>query len=225
MSMLQSSWSRSWQALGASGDGDALMKKLVGAYEEPHRQYHTLQHLTECISLLERHLHLAVNPGEVEIALWFHDAVYDVKGEENEAASAVWAEEALRAAGVPASSLERVSKLIMATCHAAPPEGPDEQLLVDVDLSILGAPGPRFVEYEAQVRAEYQWVPAQLFCERRRAILTEFLARQSIYHTPQIRDVLEAQARANLAYALKQLGANNSSQGNVPDGPRPKLEC
>jgi predicted metal-dependent HD superfamily phosphohydrolase len=204
--MLQSSWSRSWQTLGASGDGYALMKKLVLAYAEPHRKYHTLQHLTECISLLERHLHLAVNPGEVEIALWFHDAVYDVNGEENEALSARWAEEALGAAGVPARSLERVRKLILATCHAALPEGPDEQLLVDVDLSILGAARSRFVEYEAQVRAEYQWVPERFFCERRRAILTKFLARQPIYHTPQIREALEAQARDNLAYALKQLG-------------------
>ena len=70
----------------------------------------------------------------------------------------------------------------------------------------LGASRPRFIEYEAQVRAEYQWVPERVFGERRRALLTEFLARQPLYHTPPIRDALEARARDNLAYALNRLG-------------------
>jgi predicted metal-dependent HD superfamily phosphohydrolase len=204
--MLRSSWSRCWKGLHASGDGITLMKKLIAAYEEPQRQYHTLQHLNECFTLFEPNRHLAKYPAEVEIALWFHDAVYDIKAQDNEARSANWAAEELAAAQVSQESIERVKQLIMATCHSALPEGQDQQLLVDIDLSILGSSRHRFIEYETQVRGEYQWVPGFLFRKKRRGILKEFLARNPIYNTPEIRQALESQARDNLAYSVKQLG-------------------
>jgi predicted metal-dependent HD superfamily phosphohydrolase len=105
--MLQSSWERCWSALGASSNGTALMQRLVSAYEEPHRKYHTVQHLSECLSLCEQHLDLAVEPSEVEIALWFHDAIYDIKASDNEARSADWAQSELSRAGV-AYSIQRL---------------------------------------------------------------------------------------------------------------------
>lgn len=206
--MLLSSWLRCWrslQACGDGGDGIALMQKLTTAYAEPQRSYHTIQHLNECLALLEPHLELAEHPAEVEIALWFHDAVYDVEGKDNEARSASWAQTELIAAQVTPEAVERIKKLIMATCHAALAQGRDQQLLVDVDLAILGAPRARFIEYEEQVRKEYDWVPGWLFRRKRRGILKEFLARDPIYNTPQIRARLEGQARENLAYSLSQL--------------------
>lgn len=181
------------------------MQKLVVAYEEPQRKYHTVQHLTECLVLLSRYLHVAVEPAEVEIALWFHDAIYDVTGHENEARSADWAVEELTAAGVSAERAERVRQHILATRHAALPQGQDQQLLVDIDLAILGAPRDRFEEYESQVRAEYAWVPEPLFRLKRAEVLSEFLARQPIYNTAPLREALERQARENLAYSLQQL--------------------
>jgi predicted metal-dependent HD superfamily phosphohydrolase len=155
--------------------------------------------------LLEPHRELGEHPAEVEIALWFHDAVYDVQAKDNEAKSAQWAETELNAARVAPQAVARIRELIMATCHAALPVGQDQQLLVDVDLAILGAPRPRFIEYEEQVRQEYDWVPGWLFRRRRRGILKEFLAREPIYSTPQIRAKLEGQARENLAYSLERL--------------------
>lgn len=132
--------------------------------------------------------------------------MYDVRGKDNEAKSAIWAETELNAATVKSEAIGRIKKLIMATCHAALPDGRDQQLLVDVDLSILGALRPRFIEYEEQVRKEYGWVPDWLFRRKRRGILKELIARNPIYNTPQIREKLETHARENLAYSLKQLG-------------------
>jgi predicted metal-dependent HD superfamily phosphohydrolase len=206
MAQLESSWSRCWPGLGASGTGLALMKRLVRAYSEPQRKYHTTQHLTECIATVEPHLALADHPAEVEIALWFHDAIYDLTAKDNEAKSAEWATFELTAADVDKEAIERVHDLIMATCHTALPQGKDQQLLVDVDLSILGAPRTRFIEYEEQVREEYRWVPGFLFRRKRRQILKEFLARHPIYNTPALRTRLEEPARANLAFSLERLG-------------------
>jgi predicted metal-dependent HD superfamily phosphohydrolase len=90
----------------------------------------------------------------------------------------------------------------MATRHDAQPTEPDARLLVDVDLAILGAPPQRFAEYEAQVQLEHAWVPKWLFKRKRRAVLRGFLARSPIYGTDHFRELLEVQARVNLAGAI-----------------------
>jgi predicted metal-dependent HD superfamily phosphohydrolase len=98
-----------------------------------------------------------------------------------------------------------VQALVMATRHAARPSGLDEELLVDVDLAILGADPERFDEYQVEVRAEYAWVPGPLFRHKRREVLAGFLARPAIYSTPGFRARFEAQARANLDRAIAGL--------------------
>ena len=199
---LDVSWRRAWRGIGANDDGDALFASLIAAYREPHRRYHTLQHLGECIDLFERVGATAVHPAEVESALWFHDAVYDVQRPDNEARSADWLGEAAGAAGIAVDVTERVRAMIMATRHAALPKGVGEQLLVDIDLAILGADDARFAEYERQIRAEYAFIPDASFAARRRDILARFLSRERIYSMPRLHDELERPARANLARAI-----------------------
>ncbi len=201
--LFEASWRRCWSGLQAKGDGAAVRDALQAAYAEPQRKYHTLQHLAECLALFDQHRDLAVEPAEIEIALWFHDAIYAVRASDNEARSADWAEAELRKAGVAEARIARVRGHILATRHSALPEGSDQALLVDIDLSILGAPGPRFEEYELQVREEYRWVPGFLFQLKRKQILTQFLARDALFVTPALRAALEARARENLAASLK----------------------
>lgn len=202
--LLQRSWQRACQGLGTTPD-DALFDRLLDAYREPQRHYHTLQHLSECIALLEPALPLAEHAGEVEFALWFHDAVYEIGRHDNELQSAHWAKRAARELGANLASAARVDALVMATQHAAEPATHDAQLLVDVDLCILGASPDRFDQYETQVRAEYADVPDEVFRPRRRALLQAFLARPVIYGTPQLRALREAPARSNLSRSIVAL--------------------
>ncbi len=95
---------------------------------------------------------------------------------------------------------------ILATRHAALPVGQDEQLLIDIDLSILGSKPGRFDEYERQVRAEYNHVPIFIYRRKRKDILQEFLARSAIYSTAKLRRKFEDQARENLALSISKLG-------------------
>ena len=199
-------WSRTWRRVGAKPP-PGLLDELLARYAEPHRSYHTMQHLRECFATLEPASHLAARLGEVELALWFHDAIYDTRATDNEARSARWAEEALAAGGAGADTAARVRDLVLATRHTTAPEGEDTKLLVDVDLAILGAPEPRFAEYEAQVRQEYAWVPEDAFRQRRTRILQSFLDRPSIYSTPWFAERLEDRARTNLARSLRKLAA------------------
>jgi predicted metal-dependent HD superfamily phosphohydrolase len=198
---LRASWSDAWRALGASAD-DALLAELLARYAEGQRAYHTLQHLGECLVHLARERDGAERPAEVALALWFHDAIYDVHRHDNEARSADWARQAARRAGLAPEVAERLHALVMATRHDAQPVGADARLLVDIDLAILGATPARFAEYERQIRIEYAHVPPAVFEPRRRQILGGFLARDPLYLTAPMRTRLEAAARANLGRAV-----------------------
>jgi predicted metal-dependent HD superfamily phosphohydrolase len=177
----------------------------MARYSEPHRSYHTLRHLKECFVKLDELRPLAERPAEVELALWFHDAIYDPRRHDNERRSADWASETALALGVEAHAAQRLHALVMTTRHDAEPRGVDEQILVDVDLAILGADAARFGEYEKQVREEYRWVPAMLYRRTRKAILQGFLSRPTIYRTPLFIERYERPARENLARSLAML--------------------
>ena len=199
-------WRATWHGLGIETVNDDLYAALIDSHAERHRKYHTVRHLDECFARLDEARTLAVHPFEIELALWFHDAVYDVRGYDNEERSAAWAQEAAREAGLPAAVGERVRLLILATKHDAEPASPDAALLVDVDLAILGTAAERFDEYEQQIREEYSWVPSALFRSKRREILEGFLARPHVYKTSHFQDRYEAAARANLSRSIEQLG-------------------
>jgi predicted metal-dependent HD superfamily phosphohydrolase len=197
-----SRWNETWQLLGRRAPHEAF-EHLNAAYSQPHRKYHTVQHLRECFALYDSIPASPAKTVHVELALWFHDVVYDPKATDNEAASAAWAEGLLRSAGLPLDTQQRVARLIELTRHAAtPPEGDEEQLLVDVDLQILGASPQRFAQYEAQVRLEYHWVPEEHFRQARVALLKQFQSRPYIFQTRVIRGLLEEQARQNLARTI-----------------------
>jgi predicted metal-dependent HD superfamily phosphohydrolase len=186
-----------WRELGLAPSPHDLFAALENAYAEPHRAYHTSQHIDECLGYVD----LAHASAGIELAVWFHDAIYDPRAEGNEERSAEWA---AREIGEPSVLAGTVRELILITRHDVIPTTPDEQLL-DIDLSILGADPPRFAEYETQVRREYAWVPEELFRSGRASLLRRFLARPSIYSTDPFRGLLEAQARANLSDSVARL--------------------
>jgi len=202
--MFEDRWRAAWIDLGAR-PRDALHAELVARYAEPGRFYHTSQHLGECFAAFDAAAHLAERPAEIVVALWFHDAVYDTRAQDNEEQSARWAQRELIDGGATNEVAERVADLVLATRHAAVPDGADAKLLVDVDLSILGAPEARFAEYERQVRQEYGWVPEEAFHRGRSQVLRSFLERGAIYGTTWFAERLEAKARANLERSIRAL--------------------
>jgi predicted metal-dependent HD superfamily phosphohydrolase len=185
----------------------SVFDDLLGHYSENSRAYHTTQHLEECFEQFALVPHLCRYSGEVQVALWFHDSIYDTRSSRNEERSAAWATSVLAAAGAPTEVQLRVSDLVLATRHDLAPVSADASVLVDIDLSILGALPSRFDEYEVQIRREYSWVSEPAFRQGRIEILRKFLARPFVYSTPLLRERLEARARSNLARALSRLGA------------------
>jgi predicted metal-dependent HD superfamily phosphohydrolase len=187
------------------GNEAGCFDALLAAYSEKHRHYHTARHIDHCLRELDTALPLAQQPAEVELALWFHDAIYDPHSSKNEERSADWACELLARHRTSADRIQRVRDHILATRHEAVASHPDSRLVVDIDLSILGVDEPAYEEFEVNVRQEYKWVPSILFRRKRAEILESFLARPQIYTTDLFRDRYEARARINLARAITAL--------------------
>jgi predicted metal-dependent HD superfamily phosphohydrolase len=199
-------WDGDWADLGTPPPDARILAELLAGYTEPQRAYHTLQHLAECFAAFDNSRGMAERPGEVAIALWFHDAIYDSHTSDNEARSAAWAEAVVLAAGGGREVGSRVRDLILATRHLEAPGPGDQALLADIDLAILGADADRFDEYEAQIRREYAWVPESVYRAERARFLAGFLARPRIYTTSYFSEHLESRARANLRQLISRLG-------------------
>jgi predicted metal-dependent HD superfamily phosphohydrolase len=200
----QDRWQRLWQAAGASGDSATWYQRLTQAYAEPQRHYHNQQHIAECLAEFDAARHLAQQPVAVEMALWFHDAVYDPKAGDNEERSAALAKVCLEAAGL-SDFAGTTAELVMATKLHGADAGPDAALVVDVDLSILGQSEVRFAEYETQIRKEYGWVPKLIFNPKRAEILQRFLDRERIYTNEHFATRYEQNARRNLEESIRKL--------------------
>jgi predicted metal-dependent HD superfamily phosphohydrolase len=195
---------RLWHRLGGV-DASAPFPKLLEVYSPPHRAYHNAAHIADCLRQFDLARAEADRPDEVEAALWFHDAVYDTRAEDNEERSAAWAVKALTQTGVHPNVARRIGALIVATKHDREPNTRDARLLLDVDLSILGREPDEFEAYDRAIREEYQWVPEDRYRAERAAILEKFLQRTAIYQTEFFRTRLEAQARANLRRSIATL--------------------
>ena len=207
---LAANWGAAWSARGRPAPA-GLQVELMNAWAEPHRHHHDQRHLRECLALWSRWRGLGDRAGEVAVALWFHDAIYDPRASlagSNELNSAAWAARSLIRAGLASETAQRVHDLVMATQHDAPAAlsaGVDAQLLVDIDLSILGSPPERFERYDQDVRKEYSWVPGFRYRDQRVQVLQGFLDRPRLYHGEAAVALLEGQARINLAAALSRL--------------------
>lgn len=159
------------------------------------RAYHNDWHVrTMLVALAER----GVLTPALALAVWGHDLVYDPRADDNEERSAEVFDHWLASQGAGVPLREQVRALILATKHTTPPQNREEALLIDADLSILGADAEAFEAYEAGIRQEYSHVPAPLYKLGRRKVMKGFLKRPQIFSTPEFAE-LEASARANLA--------------------------
>ncbi|MDO8390823.1 MAG: metal-dependent phosphohydrolase [Actinomycetota bacterium] len=210
-----------WRHLSGGGHTDAL-ERLLGRYREPHRRYHTAEHVMWVL----RHVAEIAATGAagdvphdlaaVQLAALYHDAVYNPAATQpaaNEIASASLAGACAAAFGWSDERADRIERLVLATAHdtahsdgthAEQPDA-DTAVLVDADLAILGAEPAAYAAYVNGVRHEYHHVPDHLWRQGRATVLQSLLDRRTIYATPHMRAGVEARARANLAAELATL--------------------
>lgn len=205
---LESRFEQLWRRLGGAGDGLGTFTRLMAAYAEPHRVYHTAEHVADCLAQLDTAPASAAERELVEGAIWFHDVVYDPRAGDNEAESSAWATYMLAGAGVALPTIDTIRRLILLTRHVEPARDAAGGLLCDIDLSILGGSPEEFDEFERRIRAEYDWVPEREYREARARVLSRFLARDPLYQTQHFHRRYEAAARNNLGRVIAQLACS-----------------
>ncbi len=184
-----------------------MLERLKVRYAEPHRRYHTWSHVLACLEAKARITRADVP--DVDLALLFHDAIYEPFAEDNEERSAELLLEEGRREWLHDEMLRRASSLVLATKHFArahaEPESEEACIVVDADLSILGASPDAFDEYERLVRQEYATVDDRAYAAGRGRLLRAMLDRASIFATRRGRWLWESSARANIERSLSNL--------------------
>ena len=186
---------------------------LRARYGEAHRHYHTWAHIEAMLADMAGVRDVLDDADAVELAVWYHDAIYDPHAGDNELKSAELMTAELTGK-ISEPTLARAEKMIRATFgHQMPeedaPGAPDERrdcaAFLDLDLAILGADAATFDAYDANIRREYDFVPYELYQPARRAILEGFLGRSRLYFTEFASSRLELAARTNLQRAIDRL--------------------
>ncbi len=182
-------------------DAAVRSKELIDRYQSPIRGYHTLQHISHCLWELDRFPAKDFDRDLVELAIWYHDAIYEPKSKRNEAESAELMKQDLK--GCDASKLERVSQMILATAHhlATEPMDKETQVLLDIDLSILGQNPLDYDVYVQGVRHEYRNVSTPIFYYRRKKLLRKMM-KSSLYKLDYFRAQYAEAAKSNLSREL-----------------------
>jgi len=198
-----------WQACRHPPDTMPDVEPLLARYREAHRHYHNAAHILDCLDQLALYQTAAPDAApspDIAVSLFYHDVIYDPRAVDNEEQSAQFAWRHL-APHLPPEQIEAITRLVRATDHRHPPVQADEQLIVDVDLSILGRDAATFDAYDRAIRAEYAHVPADAYRAGRSQVLQHFLSRPHLYYTPWFLEQYEATARVNLQQALQRLRA------------------
>lgn len=195
-------WGAPPEVIARAGDA------VLACYAEPHRRYHTLEHLAEVLAMVGDLVDLAREPAAVELAAWFHDAIYDPRAGPgvNEDASAHSAAEVLSEVGVPEAVIAHIRRLIAITAtHSVERDDIDAAVLSDADLWILAAPRSRYGRYARDVRAEYGWLGDEMWVKGRSAVLAGFIDRKRLFATDRAHVALTAGARGNMTWELATL--------------------
>jgi len=205
VSLDPAAWRRLWQKFSLRDRADHWFAEIARRYDEPHRHYHNAQHINDCLAEFSAIKRDAPFPVGLELAIWLHDVIYDPHRSDNEDQSVQFAIRLLNDAQVDELFQQRTASLISDTKHNRQPTDKASELMIDIDLTILGQTPERFWEYEKQIRAEYAFVPEKTFREKRAEILERFLSRPRLYNTDHFYNQYESQARANLAASIQSL--------------------
>ncbi len=194
----QALWNR---CLPIEKDADPIYDDLVSRYNELGRCYHKQTHLAHCLQEFDKAFLLMECPDAVELALWFHDAIYVPGATDNELRSA---ELFSHWGGICFTSdfVDKICKLILITRHKQAPTGSDECYIVDIDLSSFGVNWPHFLQDSENVRKELAFVPDATYYPAHAGFLNLLLNRPRIFYTDFFYALYEEAARCNIKRLL-----------------------
>ena len=182
-----------------------LWLELVAAYSGKKRHYHNLKHIEMMYSEFDRSNDLISDRDSFQFAIIYHDIIYNVTKNDNEEKSGQLACERLIDMGYPKNKIQVVQKMIQATKSHNIADNADTNLLVDIDMAVLGYDWEIYKLYAQNVRKEYSIYPDFMYKKGRREVLRYFLNMDKIYKTEKYQDLYETKARTNIQQEMNEL--------------------
>ena len=198
-------WTR---CAGGNAPNPDIWATIETRYTESHRHYHDLGHLAECLKELDAAGDAIAERDATEMAIWFHDIIYEYAAKDNEDRSADTFREFANG-GMDGKFVDRVYDFILATKHTgnAPDQG--TAYLVDIDLSGFGLPWEGYLADSDALRLEAPAVSDEQYYAGKLRFLDSLLEWPSLFQTDYFRDRLEAQAKEN----IRRYSADLRAQG------------
>ncbi len=142
---------------------------VVDRYNEPHRFYHTIDHIKEVLGYLQTH----IDSNELFLATIFHDIIYDPKAKNNEEASATLFMKEAATAPISDKAKQEVRQMILDTAHHQP-SSDLSKVFIEADLSILNQSFDKLLDYERKIFCEYQFVDYKIYKAKRIEVLQHY---------------------------------------------------
>ena len=189
---------------------------IATRYNEPHRAYHTLDHINTMLAMAYKHRNELIDPNAVDLAIIYHDIVYDSGSKTNEEDSATLFLSTM-STELDKKLCDKICSYIIETKkhEVTTTQDTDLQMFIDFDMAILGTERHLYEEYARQIRQEYEFVPEKEYCKARANFLTTYLEQnqhgewKAIYATKLFKEALEKTARGNIAWECEQLMQGN----------------
>jgi len=186
---------------------EAFFNEVKTQYQDPTRHHHNLNHILEIIRYIDERKDSINNWEAVQLAIWLHDIIYDVRNIEpwkNERDSIDFSRHKLSLIWVKDETIHRVSLHIWDTIKHIPTQElwADGEYFLDGDLSVLWGSPERYREYKDAIRKEYWWVPQDIYNTERVKIMWGFLQREKVFFRNQ---ALEITARKNISSEISEL--------------------
>ncbi len=190
-----------WKKINAKIDAKKPYYLIKKSYDQKHRRYHSLSHIEYCLKKFSQYRKYADDPTAIEMAIFFHDIIWDPTKNNNEKKSAELAEKILKKAKVKKKIISKIKRLIMATTHKNYVNDIDSRLIADIDLISLAKPIKQYFQDMKDVRWELSIAGKKILFKRKK-FLRSMIDRKRIYQTKDISNKYEKKARQNI---LKEL--------------------
>jgi len=203
---LKKRWFELCQELGIL-NGLEIFSLIEEKYTEPHRDYHGYFHLTNLFRLLDelKKRGVRVNYLAIALAIFMHDIVHNIPGEDNEEQSAE-ALKMIRFKKLDEKLLALVRSMILFSKHTLPPpKNYTVRIFLDMDFWILGSSRYMYSKHSKKIRKEYGMYSDADFLAGRTNFLNVTLEKKRMFHTGLFYKLYEKQAQKNISAELKRL--------------------
>lgn len=209
MKSIECYWKRLMLHCGNPKEGTAVFAEILQCYGETWRSYHTLEHIRSMLAIFDEYREeCGEEPCDLAallFAIWLHDLVYDPKRNDNEEQCAIHAHQLVRLLGFDEEFACRVDKQILATKQHRPTDDSDTNILLGLDLAILGAPRELFNCYCEGIRLEYGFMAEADYRAERIVVLDKLAQHKPLFAHPWFHRKFDVAARCNMFAAIAQL--------------------